>query len=210
MTQYYILKPAVDTEETGHVFPAVESYDDYDFKGPNSVHNLKAHQKGNEEIDFRFKLSKGAHFTDLLSHATISGVGILISEKLHSYLRNYRIIPYQLYKVPVAKGVDIRFYWYMHFVWVDWNKYVNWGESTFRIFENNQFSPITFNSYEEYKSETEKSIYFRVGTDKVMLYEIPFDLFSHPFLGNINVSTNLAKNLKNSDLTGIEILPSIH
>jgi hypothetical protein len=37
---YYILKPAVGTEETGMAFPAVESYDDYDFDGQTLCINL--------------------------------------------------------------------------------------------------------------------------------------------------------------------------
>ena len=40
MNQYYILKPAVGTKETGMAYPAVESFEDYDFKATSKNSKL--------------------------------------------------------------------------------------------------------------------------------------------------------------------------
>jgi hypothetical protein len=57
---YYILKPAVDTPETGNAYPAVESYDDYDFNATNSVYKLESDKFPDFTPDIRFKHAKEA------------------------------------------------------------------------------------------------------------------------------------------------------
>ena len=69
--QFYILQPAVNIPETGNAFPAAESFDDYDFDGPRSVHKLTFREMPDFEPDIRFKLAKGAKLTDVMSQAAI-------------------------------------------------------------------------------------------------------------------------------------------
>jgi hypothetical protein len=137
---YYILKPAVDTEETGHVFPAVESYDGYDFNAPNSVHKLNFREFPGFVPDLRFKLAKGAKLCDMMGQATINAHGFLISERLKAVFEQFNIIPHRYYpaKVEDHKG-NFHDYFWMHLVWEEGKDFVNYNDSVFfkRKFSNN-------------------------------------------------------------------------
>jgi hypothetical protein len=203
---YYILKPAVDTQETGNAYPAVESYDDYNFNAPNSVHKLKTHIPTTTKIDFRFKLAKNARPTDLLSQATIKGAGILVSEKLLNFLKKYETIQYQEFEVQLKAQEKFLSYKYIHFTWEDWSKYVNWKASTFKLFENFEFSSIEINSYAEYLNEVNKSEFLRISPDKITFFDFNYDILNHPFIGETLISDKLVEELDRlKNFTGIDL-----
>lgn len=205
MSEFYIIKPAVDTEETGKVFPAVESYDDYDFNSSSSVHNLKTHTPISNDIDIRFKLSKKANYTDLLSQATINSTGFLISQKFLSILETHKVIPFTSYPTEIVSKQSAKTYFWVHFVWQEWHEFVDWKLSTFRLFENGEFTPIDINSYNHYVEEVNKSQYFRIAPDKPILFQIDYDLYNHPFQGETYISKELAIAINSNNLTGINI-----
>ncbi len=207
---YYILKPAVGTEETGMAFPAVESYDDYDFDGPSSVHTLKTHTPIINDIDIKFKLAKKANFTDLLSQATINSTGFLISEKFLSIIETYNVIPFAIYPTEIVSKQSTKTYYWIHFVWQEWHEYVNWQLSTFRLFENGGFTPIEINSYSQYIKEVNKSQYFRIAPDKPILFQIDYDLYNHPFQGETFISKEFAIAISSNNLTGIDISENLN
>ena len=66
MSQYYLLKPAVGTKETGKHILVVESYEDYDFNAPNSVYKSDSDFFPNFVPDIRFKLAKYAKLCDVM------------------------------------------------------------------------------------------------------------------------------------------------
>lgn len=204
--QYYTLKPAVGTKETGMAYPAVESYEDYDFKGANSVYKLKSHLPARTNIDFRFKLAKKSRPTDFLSQVTIKGAGILISPNLFNFINSYKIIPYQLFDVTIEANDKFLNYKYLHFIWEDWHEYVDWKISSFKLFENFEFTSIEINSYKQYLEEVGKSEVFRVAPDKIVFFSIDFDLFNHPFIGENVLSNRLKEDIsKANGFTGLEM-----
>jgi hypothetical protein len=205
--QYYILKPAVDTPETGRAYPAVESYPDYDFNGPRSVHKLRFRELPDFEPDIRFKLAKGANLTDMLSQATISAHGFLISKRLKLFFDQSNIMPATYYTVKVEDNNGIKHdYFWMHLVWKDDDHFIDWSSSTFVV---KRFSvvegEITLNSYSDY-IEKSKSI----GKLKIIkftnlnIYPIPYQLFTIPIGTDIYTNEALAKKI-NYGLTGLHV-----
>jgi hypothetical protein len=203
--QYYILSPAVGTKETGMAYPAVESYDNYDFNAPNSVHKIKFNEFPDFEPDIRFKLAKGAKLCDMMGQATISGHGFLISERLKVVLESANTVPCKFYYATIEeKGIFHKYYW-AHFVWKENYNHIIWRKSDFIVkkFSKNEGS-IFINSYEDYK---QKSI--DIGKIKLIQYtsmgvsNIPFDFFTLPLeinlVGNKNAYELLYK------FTGISI-----
>lgn len=181
-SEYYILKPAVDTPETGNAYPAAESYDDYDFNAPNSVHKLNFREFPDFEPDIRFKLAKGAKLTDMLSQAAISAYGFLINEKLKNAFEHFKIVPHKYYPATVEdhKGNFHQYFW-MQLVWEDWKNIIDWKNSNFfirRVSKN--LGPIDISSYDDFLSKKkELGAVKMIDFEKITLKsKIEFDLFT--------------------------------
>ncbi len=207
---YYTITPAVDTQETGSAYPAVECFADYNFYGPNSVYHLRTHVHADFQPEFRFQLATNANPTDLLSVATFQSAGLLVSPKFHNLLLKFRTIPMQAFEMTIKRGSQELPYFWLHFVWDNWHTFVNWRASTFRLLEAGAFVPTMINSYEEYLNERSKSESFRIAPDKAVLLPIHYDLYSHPFDPAIKISVPLAHEIVSSALSGIEITPAPH
>lgn len=203
----YRIKPAVNIEETGYAYPAVESFDNYDFKSPESIHNLRTNVIPKFTPDFRFKLAEGAKITDMLSEAISNSAGLLISGKLLDIFQKHTISPYIVYPVYIHNDDRIFEYFWIHYIWEEWHDFVCWESSTFKLFERGQFIDLEINSYDEYAKEVSKSKFFRVAPDNIKILPIDFDMYCHPFIGEIKISKQLAMSILNSKATGVEIIP---
>lgn len=188
---YYIIKPAVDTPETGNAYPAAESYDDYDFNAPNSVHKLNFREFPNFEPDIRFKLAKGAKLTDMLSQAAISAHGFLINEKLKNAFEQFKIVPHKYYPATVEDHQgNVHQYFWLHLVWKKSTEPINFPHSKFRV---RKFSKILdhlqLNSYEEFKNKSEELGHIKtIDFENLVISNVDYDIF---ILGlSINVYTN--------------------
>lgn len=207
MEKYYIIKPAVGTKETGMAYPAVESYNDYDFDGPRSVHKLKFREFPDFEPDIRFKIAKGAKMVDLLSQATISAHGLLVSGKLKNAIDKLNLAPNKSFPVIIKdhSGTKYEYYW-IQFVWENDYEYVDWGKSKFII---KRFSKvegyISLSSFSEYKIKS-----LELGKLKLIRYEslglknIPFDVFTLPLETNLVCNKNTYEKLMG--FTGITLI----
>jgi hypothetical protein len=210
MANYYILKPAVDTKETGNAYPAVESYDDYDFNAPNSVHKIKFNEFPDFTPDIHFKLAKGARLCDMMGQATISGHGFLISEKLKSVFEKANIIPHKFYPATIEANGTLHKYYWVHFAWKDAHEKVDFPKSKFYIRKfSSKLENISLLNFNDYLEEKEK-----IGTLKTIDFTelsvkpIAYDMFLIPFRGEIFVNENFKSLLNNSNLTGIELEPT--
>jgi hypothetical protein len=202
---YYILKPAVDTPETGNAYPAVESYPDYDFNAPNSVHKIKFNEFPDFTPDIRFKLAKGAKLCDMMGQATINANGFLISEKLKSVFEAANMVPHKFYPATIeAKGTLHQYYW-VHLVWNDGKQIIDFPNSVFykQKFSNN-LGYLKINSEADYiNTKSEIGSRYMIGFEKLRLKEQPsFDLMIVPFKTDIFISEKLKSQL--SSLTGLE------
>ncbi|MBC7883954.1 MAG: hypothetical protein H7X99_00665, partial [Saprospiraceae bacterium] len=155
--RYYILRPAVGTKETGMAYPAVVSYNEYDFDGPRSIYKIKPFVNPDFIPDLRFQISKNSKLTDILTQATFSSVGLLVSQRFLDFLLPFNVIPYIPLSVIIEeKGNFIEYFW-LQFLWSDWHNYLDWGKTTFEQLINGKAYEIDINSFEEFNTERQKN-----------------------------------------------------
>ena len=212
-TEYYILKPAVDTPETGNVYPAVESYDDYDFNAPNSVHKLRAREFPDFEPDIRFKLAKGAKLTDMLSQAAINAHGFLINKKLKAAFEQFNVVPHKYYpaKIEDHQGNTHQYFW-LHLVWNESTDTINYKNSSFFIRRGlRNIGKIEIDSFEDFNMKNNEmgAVNF-IDYDFVSLKgSISFDIFLINHGVDIFISEKIAYDLKNQKISGLDISPAV-
>lgn len=211
---FYSIKPASDTPETGPVFPQIEGMrPGYDFKKPNSIHNLNFNGLPDFQPDLDyFILDKKAKLTDVLS-SMISGFGFLISEKMKNILEQFRLPEHGFY--PASIAVDNtklnNYFWFLPIYklsdHVDYAKTTLYSKDTF-----NNVEKLDVNSAEDVvrlrpkigytKKIVSEKIYFKNG------FKLNLDLF---MIGVFNFSIYLTEDLKsvliNEKITGIELKP---
>lgn len=135
---FYILKPASDTEETGHIYPQVQKMKPgYNDKASNSVYALsKAYQHFPDfepDLDY-FIVHSHAKLTDLLSVAPVHG-GFLISKKLKEVFEQFNIVSHKFYPAKVQHKKNFYEYYWMHII-CDFTNKVDYVKSTFIIYYN--------------------------------------------------------------------------
>ena len=207
MRKLFEIKPSVDTNETGSGYPAVLSYDDYDFNSNNSLYKLPFHERISREYDLRFRFNPHCKPTSLLSNAAFKTPGLLIDLEFCELLKSFCTTNFELLDVKIEgirKGLSYKWF---HFAWENWGESVNWNLSQFEILDNGGFLPISVNSMSEYEMEKSKSQYFRIRCSTAVLLDIELDLYSHPFIGNTIVSEKLKEVIVDHRLTGIEFVP---
>ncbi len=206
---YYILKPAVDTPETGNAYPAADSYDDYDFNAPNSVHKLNFREFPDFEPDIRFKLAKGAKLTDMLSQAAISAHGFLINEKLKTTFEQFKIVPHKYFPATIEdhQGNFHQYFW-MHLVWEEAKDFIKWEESNFykrRLSKN--LGDVTIKKEEDILNEREKcDVATLIDFTTISFKNHDFDIFLINYFTETYLSIKAMEALSKEKLTGIEVI----
>lgn len=208
MNKYYILKPAVGTKETGMAYPAVESYDDYDFDGPRSMHKLKFREFPDFEPDIRFKLAKGAKLCDMMGQATINANGFLISEKLKLILEQTNTVPCIFYKATIEnKGTIYKYFW-VHFVWEDCSNYIDYKNSDFfakRLSKN--LGKVNILKEDDILSiRKEFDIATVISYNEIKFVNLNKDLFTINFFTQIYITEKLKELLDSNHISGIDII----
>ncbi len=211
MPDYYYLKPAVGTTETGNAYPAVESFDDYDFNAPNSVYKLDSDQFPNFIPDIRFKLAKDAKLCDVMAQSTISACGLLISEKLKGLMENESIIPHKFFSgtIEVSSGKIESYHW-LHLVWPEGVNYLDFRQSKFKIKRaSKDLGEIEIESLADLHSKQGELGFIKmIHNYEYTFFKPNFDLFIHPLNKTIFVSENLRTKLL--DFTGMELTFANH
>ena len=204
--KFYIIKPAVDTEETGHVYPAVVSFDDYDFKGPNSVHKLKFGEFPDFIPDIRFKLAKGAKLCDVMGQATISAHGLLISENAKLVFDCIDIIPHKYYECSIEDHQEnIHTYYWMHLVWIEMSEQISYNHSSFykRKFNKN-LGQLFIHSDDDFKQIKHKiGPRYMIGINNIKFRnEMNYHLFTYPYSSKLVVCNSAISKIEN--LSGLD------
>ena len=205
--EYYFLKEKIDSIETGKAFPAVKSYDDYDFNKSNSVYILN--QSNFPEIipDIQFRLSEDSNWCDVLSQATIASPGLLISEQLKLLINE---IPNKsksrFYPAQITKGSRIETYYWWKIVDKERVERIDFEKTIFK-YKVTKEDELNFHceDYLEYKLKQEELGFFNpLKTDKLHLKYNNKSIFLHPLNSKITVDKEIANHLKK--MTGIEII----
>jgi len=204
---YFILEPKIDSEETGRQYPAIESYENYDFKSKNSVHQIDRDEFPSFIPDIRFKLANGAKLCDLMSQATISANGLIVSDKLKLILESLNTIPFKVYPFKLeAEGIFYNYNW-IHYVWNSNIDYVDFPNTEFNITEFGEIiEPVSIRSYSDLlEKQTKLGFIKMIYGNCISLKRLEFDLFTVPINGGLIISEKVKNLIEQSSLTGINI-----
>jgi hypothetical protein len=217
--KYYIFEPAVDTPETGSVYPQVyKMASGYNYKAENSVHALskatKAFPNYTPNLDY-FILDGRAKLTDLLSVGVMYG-GFLVSGKLKELLQQFSLPPHRFYSARVLHKKGFYDYYWMHII-CDLTNVVDYPKSKFIIYYNyaHNLGSIEINTKEELYEKREKLKQDNLGknvtvwSDKIVLngsFDKHLDFFE---IGSFDSSYYISEKLKvvieKEKFTGISI-----
>lgn len=206
-THYYLLKPAVGTKETGKAYPAVESYEGYDFNAPNSVHKIRFDEFPDFMPDIRFMVAKGAKLCDMMGQATINANGFLVSENLKSVFDKSSIIPHKYYPATIKdKELKHNFFW-IHFVWNEGLSFVDFNQTSFNVTEFGRIiEPIKINSYEDLeRKQKQLGVIKMIYAEKIVMKNPGLDLFSNPINLGIYINEKLKHHIESIKPTGVSI-----
>lgn len=208
MSQYYILKPAVGTKETGMAYPAVESFEDYDFNKVDSVYNLDSDFFPNFIPDIRFKLAKDAKLCDIMGQGTISACGLLISQNVKDVLEQFNLVPHKYFPATIEDKGTIHQYYWVHFVWEDGIKYLDFAKSKFQINEfGDNLGDVEIKTHQDLlDKQTELGFMKTVYNYQSLMFNLNYDLFIHPLNKTIYVSEKVFTSLTHKSFKGLELV----
>lgn len=208
MNKYYTIKLSTDAKKIG-CFPQVDCLTQF------HAHQLKYGRFPDFNPELSFELEKKAKLTEILSQATISADGLLISEKVKDILEKHDLLDHRFYSASVKdqKGKSHPYFW-LHLVakpeylnWIDFPNSKFLLEKGIRNFEN-----ISINSKEEYDQKVREANDMEtladIVVDKIVctpLFNNKLSLFVFPKIDNrIFVSSDLKEELVSGSITGIE------
>lgn len=204
--EFFILEPAVDTKETGSVYPQVEMVEGYDFKAIDSVHKIRYHEFPDFQPNLSFKLTKGANLTDLLSHGAISSYGFLASNKFIDFLKEFTLPEFRIYPASVKLiNQTLTHYSWIQFI-VKNPIEINWKESSFYVKRLTKvIGGIHLNSYKDFIEKSNDMGRFKsIRYTSLKLTKIPhLDIFTLPFGSDIYVSKKFKKSFSSENFSAI-------
>jgi hypothetical protein len=211
-THYYIISEAAGTKETGMEYPQVKSMTKgYDLNAPNSVWAL--HEVRNTKPKFKpnldsFILYKKAGLTDTISTGYIGGRGLLVSERFKKLLQNFNLTKHIFFSATVIKEDKVNKYFWMHLVDSDYRKNVVFVKTKF-----SNWPRLKLKDYDDYlRFDKEEDKFGQLRAGRVTLdkkFDKTLDLFMiSAFDQNLYTSKNLIDAIRESNITGLEIVDS--
>lgn len=217
--EYFILKHAVDTNETGSVDRQV-IWRNPNQIDPNPLFIVNRAKDGEFPLDSLFpfdylEVNKGAKLSDLMSSQFYNG--FIVSEKLKNIFEESNISDYKFYDVKLFdKGKEIRGYYYFHSASC-LRDYIDYPKSTFYIGQmlgkKIRDLKAQINTYEDLVK-----IHKDLPIGDELLYpnsfylsaKFPFniDLFRLcAFDYNFYISKRLKQKIESNHITGVSINP---
>lgn len=203
----YYCKPDVSIEITGNTFPAAQSFDDYDFNAPRSVHKFKFDRFPDFVPDIRYQLSRTAKVCDVLSQASISACGLLVSPGFKELLTEHQLADHQFFAATVKKDEAEMPYFWLH---------VLSGDPSIVDFPRSQFiqkrtsrkeADLRFSNLEEYLQKKEEIGFLSsIRNELLVLKEVPeADLWVEPFATHLVISEKLKTAIDSQGITGLQL-----
>jgi hypothetical protein len=204
---YYSIENRTD-KEVGNIFPQANCLTQ------SSAHLLTTNEFYTNFPKLVFELEKKSKLTDLISQASISSIGLLVSAKLKEILIKHKLPKYKLYQSELKiSNLSIDYFW-VHFNFENFINFIDFENSIFYYtkFEM-QVEQISIKDFNEYKMlKKENGIMWDVEIESIKLKDNlidDFDLFNfYPFTRNIFISEKLKNDIVQNSISGIEIKES--
>lgn len=200
MPDFHIIAPAVDTPGTGNAYPAAESFDDYDFNGPRSVHKLTYGQMPEFEPDIRFRLAKGAKLTDVLSQAAISAHGLLINERARKIFEQLRLPPHKFFPATITdhQGKTYQYFW-MHLAQANTDSVIDYSATRFykKKFSSDLGTLDISSDKEFWNAKQNLGSRFMIGLENVAIINIQkYEVFTYPYGAKLVATNEAARQIQ--------------
>lgn len=225
--QYFILKEACATKETGPVYPQIQKWKPgYDDGKPDSFYSYWKASKGGEFPEFEPNMDSlimhtRAKPTDMVSSGV--SLGFVISEKLKSIFQDFQLPPHRYFPAKIIhKKVPLDGYYFMHII-SNYIDFVDYKKTTFFTcgFNNIDPMPIPITSKEDFIKKAEelqddsfikKLPYRSIHSNHICFngdFDRNLDLFE---IGRFNINFYISEKLKNAltenGITGCNIKPT--
>lgn len=216
--KYYILAPAVDTNETGNVYPQVSKMrPGYNYNSPNSIHLISRDRRiptAMPDLDY-FIASGKAKMTDLLSMGILAGE-FLISPKLKEILSSFNLPEHKFFLTRVEHKKKFYDYYWMYFL-SDLTDFVDYGKSSFFLYLNYThnigkveiLSKVDFDVKKKKVKMDNPEKTITIWSEHIALSNqqaIDLDFFEIGiFDGNIYISERLYKAIIENKITGVKL-----
>ena len=159
-------------------------------------------------------LAPSAKKTDWLSVAFHVPYLCLISNRLLTFFKHFRLPPHQIFTAKISwKKELIEDYSLVFFYTID-DRYLDYQKSTFCIARfSHKLQEVEINSYEELLKEREKypskQVIEEVRVEKMVIQQdIPFDIIRMQFSAiGLYISENLKTAIEKEGFTGMDFIP---
>lgn len=216
----YNLKPAVDTEETGPVYPHIDEYivSEGEIDSVKLLQSLspETHPPSDARLPIFIIRDSNIKFCDFLTSFRLSQNGLVISKKARTILELFNLNSVEYYPIKINfNGRIIEDYYYMHIYSL---------KSNCILFEKSSFYLATLTkrmiqnigvlkSYTELKDQMEfaKKNLKLIRSDKLILDKTCIGESDFFRIGDVDwdicISERLATALVNYKITGLDITP---
>jgi len=212
--EYFILKTASGTEETGMEYPQANMKSDYDFKAPDSIWEVNSNSFPLIAPNLTyFDIVPGARLTDFIS--TPATHGFVISPKVKDLLGEFTLVPHKFYPAIVKYDGEFYNYYWLHIV-SDMTQYVDFKRTKFYVTNFlKKISDININSKDEMEEQFKELIidYKTINAFDIYLIDeflkLSLDLFIISYFDlRTYISEDLKSRMLKEKITGIEISKS--
>ena len=205
---YFKFLNNTDNDIIGH-YPQTKLGDEYNPSLPNSHWNLKRNEFAKFDLNYQLEINNKAKPTSFLDGAS-SPSGLIVSEKLKSFLNDFNLPPHKFYKIKVKhKNNFINYYLLQIITFGIWD-YIDVEKSTLKIsnsINSHNFvtTPVISKLYVEKLNKyylkdfnqnlSPNEIYFK---DSFPLYDI---ISIDSLVEEMMFSSRLKKSLENNNLS---------
>lgn len=219
---YYTLFNAVDTDETGPIYPQIEfeNSNEKEIDPVLQINKTRCGVKPPDDLIFDYfeVKNKAVNLTDILSSSFTTFRGFVISKKLLEIFIDSNIGDYKTYDITLKRNDKIiSDYKYFHLI-SNMQELVSYQKSEFiyKEFDKESYLKGTINSYQELQDFFLKNVRLQSGKDltpkKIVLKkEFPkdLDMFNVNIYGeyDIIVSEKLRDKIIEAKCTGVELYP---
>lgn len=212
-TKYWVISEDASIEVAGPNYPSVTAHPDCFKTGVNLLHQFRPDKFLQHDEEIKMVLSQGARFNDVMTDSSISSVGMLVSERFSTFLKQYNLGDglHKFYEIGIYWLFPKKSYCWLQFVWHEGVDLIDFENTKFYARnDKNEKTELQINSKEEFyqaqkKIGTTRMVFF----EGIMLKSYPlFDMFKLPLSAKIIITDDLKNDILNAGFTGMKFSES--
>jgi len=214
-SDFYILKAASASKETGNVFPQIKSMTkDYNFTATNSIRRLKLKQFPDftPNLD-SFYLDPKAKQSNTLSNAVLN-FGFVVDNQIYNIVSKFNLPDNRFFKASIFFKNEIKSNYFLFHYLCDLSENINYSQTEFFVWDSFEITDrFKVENRDQLSNKREQLPMLKsIRTHKYYFnpsFQIPYDIFHISFIDpRTYISHRLKTALEEAHITGIEIVPT--